>query len=238
MGLAEPLHRERLAPLAHGVVRDLLIARPTGELELVGADLLGLHLLRQALVGFHLFVREEVERRARHAVATGNVQVAADGAAERQRVAGRGGRGAVLVPRAAPLNAAGLVHGVHAGGIADLIRFQPGDLRSPLRRIIRHVAHELFEAVAPLRDEFHVVEAFEDERVQHGHGQRRVRAGAQRKPEIRLRSGFRVARVHHDDLEAGHLQIGVAVHAAQGGSARVHAPEDEAAGSTQIGLEG
>ncbi len=237
MRLAEPLGGKRLAPLADRIVGDLLISRPAGQLELVGADLLRLHLLRQALVGLHLLIGEEVERRSRHAVATGDVQVAADGAAKRQCVRCRGGGGAILVPRAAPLDAAGLVHGVHARSVADLVRLEPSDLARPLRRVLRHVAHELLEAIAPVRHEVHVVEALEDERVQDGHGERRIRAGTQRQPEVCLCRGLGVARVHHDDLEPRHLEVGVAVHAAERGSARVHAPEDQAACSTQIRLE-
>ena len=215
VGLTEPLGRQRFTPGTLGVVGDQRVAGPARQLEFIGADLLGLLLLGQALVGLHLLVSEEVQGRPRHAVAPGHVQIAADGAHEGQREARRRGGGAELVPGAAPLDAAGLVAGVHAGRRADLVRGQPRERRGPFRRVVTHVLLQGVEVLAPVAHEGEVVKALVDDSAQHGQGQSRIGAGAQRQPQIGLRRRLGVARVHHDDLHARLLQVGVAAHGAQ-----------------------
>ena len=237
VGLAEPLGGQRLAPRALRVVRDQLVAGPGGQLELVGADLLGLLLLGQALVELHLLVGEVVERGARHAVAAGDVEVAADGAHEGDGVAAGGGGTADLVPRAAPLDAAGGIHSVQARSLADLLGIEPRDGRGPLGRVLGHMLLQLLEAVAPLAHELPVDQALVDDGVQHGQRERGVGAGTQRQPQVGLGGRLGVARVHDHDLQAVLLQVGVAVHAAQRGGTGVHAPEDEALGAGEVRLE-
>ena len=153
-------------------------------------------------------------------------------------MAAGGGGAADLVPRAAPLDAAGAVRGVHAGGLTDLVGVEPGDGSGPFGRVLLHVRLELFEAVAPLVHEVEVIQALVDDGAQHGQRQRRVGAGAQGQPQVGLGGRLGIAGVDDDDLQAGLLQVGVAVHAAQRGGARVHAPKYQALRGAQVGLEG
>ena len=237
VGLAEPLCGQRLAPGALGVVGDEGVAGPGGQLVLVGADLLGLLLLGEQLVELELFVGDEVEGRSGHAVAAGNLEVAGDGAHELTGLGTGRGRRSELVPRAAPLDAAGLGGGVHASSLADVLRVEPGDGRRPFRRVRLHVLTQLLEAVAPVLDELEVVEELVDDDVEHRERERGVRTGAQRQPQVGLARGLGETRVDVDDLHAGQLQVGVAVHGGQRGRARVHAPKDEALRAAEVGLE-
>lgn len=82
MSLAHPLGGKGLAPLVLGDLGKTLVAGPGGHLVLVGADLLGAHLDGQAVIGLELLVGD-ICRRAGHAVATGAIEVAADGAQDR-----------------------------------------------------------------------------------------------------------------------------------------------------------
>ena len=226
MSLAEPLCGKRLAPGALCVVGDERVAGPRGQLELVRADLLRLLLLGKQLVELELLVGDEVEGRAGHAVAAGNLEVAGDGAHELTGLRAGRGRRSELVPRAAPLDAAGLGGRVHASSLADVLRVEPGDGGSPFRRVRSHVLTQLLEAVAPLVDELEVVEELVDDDVEHRERERGVRARSQRQPQVCLAGGFGETRVDVDDLHARKLKVGVAVHRGQRRRSRVHAPKD------------
>ena len=237
VSLAEPLCGKRLAPGALGIVGDERVAGPRGQLELVRADLLRLLLLGKQLVELELFVGDEVEGRAGHAVAAGNLEVAGDGAHELTGLRAGRGRRSELVPRAAPLDAAGLGGRVHASSLADVLRVEPGDGGSPFRRVRSHVLTQLLEAVAPLVDEVEVVEELVDDDVEHRERERGVRARSQRQPQVCLAGGFGETRVDVDDLHARKLKVSVAVHGGQRRCSRVHAPKDQALRSAQVGLE-
>ena len=238
MGLAHPLGGGSLAPRCPRRIGDHLIAGPRSELELVGADLLGLLLLGQALVGFHLLVGDVVLRRAGHEVAAGAVEVAADSAHDGTRVHAGAGVLAELVPRAAPLDVARSVVRVHAGGLADELRVEPGLLGSPACGVGLDVLLELVEADAPFLHELLVVQSLEDDGVEHRERQGRVRARSEREPKVGVSSGLRVARVDADDLETLLLEVGVAAHAGHVRRTGVDAPQQEAPAASQVGLEG
>ena len=237
MGLAHPLGGERLAPLVLGDLGETLVAGPGGHLVLVGADLLGTHLDGQTVVGLELLVGD-VSRGTGHAVATGAIEVAADGTQDRTGMHAGTCRAAELIPGATPLDVAGTVGRVHAGGLTDELGIEPGEGRSPLRRVGLDVVAQLVKALAPLVDEVHVINELVHDDVDHGHGQGRVGTRTQRQPEIRVRGGLGVTRVDDDELQAiCALQIGVAVHAGHGRRTGIEAPQDDALGRAEVGLE-
>ena len=166
VSLAEPLGGQRLAPRALRVVGDELVAGPGGQLILVGADLLALLLLGKTLVELELLVGEEVERGTGHAVAARERRGCRKRRAATRAHGSRWSKRDRSGPSAAPLDAAGLVHGVHASRGADLVGLEPGDGGGPLRRVLGDVLHELVEALAPLADELVVGQALVDDGVQ------------------------------------------------------------------------
>ena len=235
--LAHPLSGECLAPLALRNLGQTLVAGPRRHLVLVRAYLLGLHVVGQVVVALHLLVGD-VDGRTGHAVAAGDVEVAADGTHDGAGVHAGAGALAQLIPSAAPLDVAGGVGRVHARGLANELGVEPGERGRPLRRVGLHGIAQLVDADAPLVHEVHVVDELVQDDVEHGQRQRRVRTRAQRQPQVCVRSRLGVARIHDDELQAGlALQIRVAVHAGHRRGAGVEAPQDDALRGAQVGLE-
>ena len=237
MCFAEPLGGHGLAPCGNRGVSNLAVAGPRGELEEVGADLLGLLLFRKQLVELELLVGEERHRRTGDEVATRAVEVAGQSAHDGAGM-GTGNRvGAELVPRAAPLDVGGLVHGVHASSLADVLGVEPRDGGSPLGRVLLEVIHDGVETVAVVDDKVEVNHAFVADGVCHGQRERRVGARTQRQPQVCILGSLGVTRVDDDDLQAVELKVSVTVHARKRGCAWVHAPENDAAGAAEVGLK-
>ncbi len=237
MGLAEPFCRQGLAPRTLVGLGNQGITRPRSQLELVGADLLFLDRIRQKLVELQFLVGEVVHRRTGHAVATGNLKVARDRTEQLQCMGCGGGARTHLVPRAAPLDAAGGVGAIHGCRSANLLGRNAADLLSPLRRVIAQMTHEIIETVAPGCAELEVAQALHDSAVQHCQSQSSIGTGQNRQPKVSLCCRLGITRINNDALHAVVDQIPVAMHARQRRCARVHAPQDQAARAAQVGLE-
>jgi hypothetical protein len=110
---------------------------------------------------------------------------------------------------------------------------------SPLWSVLRQFGLEIIEAVAVLRNEIRIVEAFGHEDVHPGEQQREVRTRLHGQVVLRLARRNRESRVRHDDRrtvavrlrELLHLRV---VHVL----AEVRADQHQAAGIADVGAFG
>ena len=148
---------------AHGVQREFLVAQSLC-LHLGGED---------ALVPTGDVGHDCAPRVVGDGVAAGVLVVAGDGEHVEDGLV-RSDAVALLVVRNAEGSGAGAVCSDEASRLADVVGIAPGDFGGLLRRPLRAALAPLVKAVAPLLDEFVVVEVLLHDDVIHGHRDRRV----------------------------------------------------------------
>ena len=130
-----------------------------------------------------------------------HIQVSCDSPQNAPGTCCLGGIQALFVDTKAPGDHCRPARGIHAGGLHDLLRCQPGYLRHPLGCIFGHCPLEIFKTDGPVGNKVLIIEILFNNQPEPAQHQGYISTRTYGEPDVRHLRLPNSARVHHDERD-------------------------------------